>query len=79
MLTGEENNKYNIYSSDFANLPQLPVKNTKEFRSTINGTIDKPSSVKTFNCISYSKKSLKQKDIPMSNVEIPSFVEELPY
>jgi hypothetical protein len=79
MLTGEENNKYNIYSSDFANLPQLPVKNTKEFRSTINGTIDKPSSVKTFNWISYSKKSLKQKDIPMSNVEIPSFVEELPY
>ena len=38
------------------------MKNTKEFRSIINGIIDKPSSVKMFNWISYSQKTLKQKD-----------------
>ena len=63
MLTGEDN-KYNITTEDIENLPQLPVKNTKEFRSVINGTIDKPSSVQTFNWISYSEKSLKQRDVP---------------
>ena len=78
MLTGEEN-KYNILPSDIENLPQLPVKNTKEFRSVINGTIDKASSVQAFNWISYSQKSMKQKDVPNSNVKVPSFVEELPY
>ena len=78
MLTGEEN-KYNILPSDIENLPQLPVKNTKEFRSVINGIIDKASSVQSFNWISYSQKSLKQKDIPNSNVKVPSFVDELPY
>lgn len=78
MLTGEEN-KYNIQVSDIENLPQLPVKNTKEFRSVINGIIDKPSSVQSFNWISYSQKSLRQKDMPNSNVKVPSFVDELPY
>lgn len=78
MLTGEEN-RYNIQPSDIDNLPQLPVKNTKEFRSVINGIADKPSSVQSFNWISYSQKSLKQKEVPMTNVKVPSFVEELPY
>ena len=78
MLTGEDN-KYNITTEDIENLPQLPVKNTKEFRSVINGTIDKPSSVQTFNWISYSEKSLKQRDVPTSNIKVPSFVDELPY
>ena len=78
MLTGEEN-KYNIMPADIENLPQLPVKNTKEFRSVINGVIDKPSSVQMFNWISYSEKSLRQKDVPMTNLKVPSFVEELPY
>lgn len=78
MLTGEDD-KYNIASTDLESLPQLPVKNTKEFRSVINGTISKPSSVKLFNWISYSQKSLKQKDVPVSNVKVPSFVDELPY
>mgnify|MGYP003571326636 CR=1 FL=1 len=78
MLTGEEN-KYNVLPSDIENLPQLPVKNTKEFRSVINGIVDKPSSVQSFNWISYSQKSLKQKDVPNSNVKVPSFVDELPY
>lgn len=78
MLTGEDT-KYNIVAEDFEKIPQLPSKNTKEFRSIINGNIDKPSSVLLFNWISYSKKSLKQKDVPMTNVKVPSFVDELPY
>ena len=55
MLTGEDN-KYNILPEDFDKLPQLPMKNTKEFRSIINGIVDKPSSVILFNWISYSEK-----------------------
>ena len=55
------------------------MRNTKEFRSVINGVIDKPSSVQTFNWISYSEKSLRQKDVPMTNVKVPAFVNELPY
>ena len=78
MLTGEDN-KYNILPEDFEKLPQLTAKYTKEFRSIINGNIDKPSSVLSFNWISYTQKSLKQKDVPMTNIKVPSFVDELPY
>jgi len=78
MLTGEEN-KYNILPEDFEKLPQLPMKNTKEFRSVINGIVDKPSSVLLFNWISYSQKSYRQKDVPMTNIKIPDFVDSLPY
>lgn len=78
MLTGEDP-KYNIVPEDFEKIPQLPSKNTKEFRSIINGIIDKPSSVQSFNWVSYSQKSLKQKDVPMTNIKVPSFVDELPY
>lgn len=78
MLTGEDP-KLNIVPEDFEKIPQLGIKNTKEFRAIINGIIDKPSSVQSFNWVSYSQKSLKQKEIPMSNIKVPSFVEELPY
>ena len=78
MLTGEEA-KYNILPEDFDKLPQLTAKYTKEFRSIINGNIEKPSSVLSFNWISYTHKSLKQKEVPMTNIKVPSFVEELPY
>ena len=78
MLTGEENN-YNTLIEDYNKIPQLTVKNTKEFRSIINGNIDKPNSVMLFNWISYSKKSLKQKDVPMNDVKLPDFIETLPY
>lgn len=78
MLTGEDS-RYNILSEDIEKLPQLPIKNTKEFRSVINGVIDKPSSVILFNWISYTQKSLKEKEIPMTNVKVPEFVESLPY
>ena len=78
MLTGEDP-KYNIVPEDFEKIPQLSSKNTKEFRSIINGIIDKPSSVQSFNWVSYSQKSLKQKDVPMTNIKVPSFVDELPY
>ena len=78
MLTGEESNSFAI-AEDFDKIPQLPSKYTKEFRSIINGNIDKTSSVRSFNWISYSKKSLKQKEIPMTNTKLPEFVESLPY
>lgn len=78
MLTGEDT-KYNINVEDFEKIPQLPVKNTKEFRTIINGVIDKTNSVVLFNWISYSQKSLKQKEVLMNNVKLPEFVEALPY
>ena len=78
MLTGEETKSY-ILPEDLDKLPQLPMKNTKEFRSIINGNIDKPSSVLQFNWISYSQKNFKQKEVPLTNVEVPKFVENLPY
>ncbi|MBE7711801.1 MAG: hypothetical protein E7Z92_06660 [Cyanobacteria bacterium SIG31] len=78
MLTGEENNQV-ITANDIDKLPQLSAKSTKEFRSIINGIIDKPSSVILFNWISYTQKSLKQKEVPMTNTKLPSFVDELPY
>ena len=68
-----------ITPEDIEKLPQLPMKNTKEFRSVINGVIEKPSSVVLFNWISYSQKSLRQKDVPMGNTKLPDFIETLPY
>ena len=78
MLTGEETKSY-ILPEDFDKLPQLSMKNTKEFRSIINGNIDKPSSVLQFNWISYSQKDFKQKEVPLTSTEIPRFVNDLPY
>lgn len=78
MLTGEEN-KYYIMPQDIEKLPQLSSKNTKEFRSIINGVIDKPSSVILFNWISYTQRSLRQKETPLNPIKMPSFVDELPY
>ena len=51
----------------------------KEFRSIINGIIDKPSSVILFNWISYSEKSYKQKEVPLKNTDVPDFIDTLPY
>ncbi len=78
MLTGEDT-KYNLLPEDFEKLPPLPTKNTKEFRSVINGIVDKPSSVLLFNWISYTQKSYRQKDVPMTDIKVPEFIESLPY
>ena len=78
MLTGEEQ-KQNIIEEDIDKIPQLTSRNTKEFKSIINGIIDKSNSVISFNWISYSKKSLKQKEIPANNVNLPEFINNLPY
>ena len=78
MLTGEEN-RHNILPEDFDKIPQLPMKNTKEFRSIINGIIDKPASVVLFNWVAYSQKTLKQKEVPMNSTKLPDFLEALPY
>ena len=78
MLTGDDN-KLNIKVDDIDKLPQLPMKNTKEFRSYINGILEKPSSVIQFNWISYTKKSLRQPEVPSTNEKVPDFIEALPY
>ena len=78
MLTGEDN-KLNVYASDMEKLPQLPARSTKVFRTLINGMIEKPSSVIQFNWISYSQKSLRQKEVPLTNDKLPDFIEALPY
>ena len=78
MLTGEET-KYSIKAEDIEKLPPLPMKNTKEFRCIINGILEKPSSVLLFNWISYSQKSYRQKDVPMSDTKLPDFIDSLPY
>lgn len=78
MLTGEEN-KLNIKTEDIEKLPQLPVRNTKEFRCLINGILDKPSSVIMFNWISYSEKSYKQKKTTIDDSKLPDFINNLPY
>ncbi|MBQ7764700.1 hypothetical protein IJ384_04965 [bacterium] len=78
MLTGEDN-RNNIRPEDFDLIPQLPMKNTKEFRSIIDGKIDTASSVKAFNWISYSEKQFKIKEKPMTNEKVPEFIEALPY
>lgn len=78
MLTGEDE-KQTVLIEDYEKIPQLYVKNTKEFRSIIDGIIDKSSSVKSFNWVSYSEKSLRQKEVPLSETKIPDFVEALPY
>lgn len=78
MLTGEDS-KTQILPDDYEKIPSLPVKNTKEFCSIINGIIDKPASVKSFNWISYSEKEYKHKEIPVENTTLPDFVRDLPY
>lgn len=78
MLTGDEN-KLNIKVDDIEKLPQLPMKNTKEFRTYINGILEKPSSVVQFNWISYTQKSLRQPDVVNSSEKVPDFIESLPY
>ena len=78
MLTGEDKQKV-VTVEDFEKIPQLPIKKTKEFRSVINGIIDKPSSVVSFNWISYSEKSLRQKEVQAKDAKVPDFVDSLPY
>ena len=78
MLTGDET-KYNVNVNDIEYLPQLQARNTKEFRSIINGPVDKPSSVLMFNWISYTQKSLRQKEVPMTDIKVPAFINELAY
>lgn len=78
MLTGEDN-QLNIKTEDIEKLPQLPVRNTKEFRCIINGILEKPSSVLQFNWISYSEKSYKPKNNPVDDSKLPDFINNLPY
>ena len=78
MLTGEENNS-KTQVEDIEMLPPLQARNTKEFKAVINGILEKPSSVIRFNWVSYTQKSLRQKEVPMQNTKLPDFLEALPY
>jgi len=78
MLTGEENNAKTLVD-DIDKLPPLQARNTREFKAVINGILEKPSSVIRFNWVSYTQKSLKQKEVPMTNTKLPDFLEALPY
>ena len=76
MLTGYE--EAAILSFDFMdNVPMLPQKNTKEFKSVIYGPIEKQSSVKQFKWVSYSEKTYNTKEVPMNNYDIPDFINNI--
>ena len=78
MTAGEKNHEINEDLSCIDGAPWI-FDFTKEFRSIINGNIEKPSSVALFNWISYTQKSLKQKEVPMTDVKLPEFIKALPY
>ena len=78
MLTGEEPNE-SIRPEDFEKIPPLTMRNTKEFRSIIDGNIDKTSSVKQFNWISFTQKAYRQTEYSDSKIPVPEFIDSLPY
>ena len=78
-LQGENDEEYTILQNGVENIPELPQKNTKEFKAIISGPIESKSSVRSFMWISESEKEYRTKEVPQSNVGIPSFIENLPY
>jgi len=76
MLTGNE--EIASLSLDFMeNVPMLPQRNTKEFKAEIYGQVDKQSSVKSFKWVSYSQKNYNTKEVPMTNTDIPDFIDNI--
>ena len=76
MLTGYEESA--LLSFDFMdNVPMLPQKNTKEFKSVIYGPIEKQSSVKQFKWVSYSEKTYNTKEVPTKNYDVPDFINNI--
>ena len=78
-LQGENDEEYRILQYGVENIPELPQRNTKEFKAIISGPIESKSSVRSFMWISESEKEYRTKEVPQSNVGIPSFIENLPY
>ena len=77
-LAGEQGEEYKILQVGVENIPQLPQRNTKEFKAYISGPAEAPSSVKSFLWISETEKEYRTREIQRSNVAIPKFIEELP-
>lgn len=78
-LQGESDPEYKLLQNGVENIPQLPQRNTKEFRAIISGPVESKSSVRSFMWISESEKEYKTREIPQTNVTIPSFIDKLPY
>lgn len=77
-LSGEQGEVYKILQTGVENIPQLPQRNTKEFKAYISGPAEAPSSVKSFLWISETEKEYRTREIQHSNIAIPKFIEELP-
>ena len=78
-LQGEGDEEYRILQAGVENIPQLPQRNTKEFRAIISGPAEAKTSVRSFMWISESEKEYKTREVPQSNISIPKFIENLPY
>ena len=78
-LQGESDPEYKILQNGVENIPDLPQKNTKEFKAIISGPAENKTSVRSFMWISESEKEYRTREVPQSNVGIPSFIENLPY
>lgn len=78
-LSGNDTEELKILQNGVENIPQLPQRNTKEFRALISGPVEAKSSVRSFMWISESEKEYKTREVPQSNVIIPKFIENLQY
>lgn len=78
-LQGEADEEYRILQNGIENIPQLPQRNTKEFKAVISGPSESKSSVRSFMWISESEKEYRTKEVIPTNVGIPSFIDKLPY
>ena len=78
-LTGESSEDSKILQAGVENIPQLPQRNTKEFKAIISGPAEAKSSVRTFMWISETEKEYRTKEVNQSNAIIPKFIESLSY
>ena len=78
-LTGEGSEEVRVLQNGVENIPQLPQRNTKEFRAIISGPAEAKTSVRSFMWISESEKEYRTREVPQSNIGIPKFIENLPY
>lgn len=78
-LVGENSEEFRILQNGVENIPQLPQRNTKEFKAVISGPAEAKTSVRSFMWISESEKEYRTREVPSSNVGIPKFIERLPY
>ena len=78
-LVGEGSEEIRVLQNGVENIPQLPQRNTKEFRAIISGPAEAKTSVRSFMWISESEKEYRTREVPSSNVGIPKFIDRLSY